>query len=618
MSDGYHLDDEVQRRAYDGALMRRLLRYVRPYRRAFLSAAALLLVVAITSNCIPLLMMYAIDLYINNPLRDGSMEGEALTSLQNLDMSGLLNITLLIAGLVLFEALIRYVQLLIVAVVGQRTMLQMRMDLFDHLQLMSLRFLDRNPVGRLISRVTSDVEKIQQTIVSGMVQVVSDLLTIVVVLIFMFAINWRLALIALIPLPFILLTSILFRKYAHRSFLEIRKKIARVSSQFQETITGMRIIQLFGREKQFDEAHRARNAEHRDEWIRQVRQFAIYFPVVDFFGAFSSALIIYYCGTQMITVGEEVTQLASLGTIAGYVFWSERFYGPIRALADRYNLLLEAMASSERIFKLLDEPIEIADPQDAFSPETVEGAVAFESVSFAYEEPEWVLKDVSFSIAPGERIAIVGHTGAGKSTIINLLARFYDVQQGAVLVDGRNVKDFAQDSLRRHIGIVLQDVFLFSGSIRDNISLGDETMSEEHLHACAAHVNAARFIERLPGGYDYLVGERGVKLSTGQRQLIAFARTLAADPRILVLDEATANIDTETEQLIQDAIEKLMTGRTSIVIAHRLSTIQHADRILVMHHGELKELGSHQELIAQDGIYRKLFELQYQDQSGIS
>ncbi len=615
MSDGYHIEDEVQQRAYDGQLMRRLLGYVRPYRRWMLLAALLLVVAALLSNIVPLLMMWSVDYYINNPERlagsevAGAARGDA--AMRQKDMEGLLRITLLIAVLVLAEGIIRYFQLLIVAFVGQLTMLEMRMGLFAHLQRMPLRFLDKNPLGRLMSRVTNDVEKIQQTVVTGVVQVFSDLATIAVVLVFMVAVNPVLALVALSPVPLVFLASVVFRKYARHSFLAVRGKIARINAYMQENVSGMAIVQIFRREALNFEEYRRRNETHRNEWLRQIRNFAVYFPVVDFLGSLSLGLIILYCGWQILGRGEAVSGVGSVGTFFGYIMWAERLYGPIRALADRYNLLLEAMASSERVFGLLDTPEEITDKPDAVACTSLEGEVSFEGVWFAYEGAGWVLRDIDFHVAPGERVAIVGHTGAGKSTVASLLSRFYDVQRGAIRVDGVDVRDYAKTPLRRCVGMVLQDVFLFSGTIEENIRLGDEAMSEEWVRSCAAYVNAARFIEQLPGGYGYPVGERGCNLSTGQRQLLAFARALAHDPQILVLDEATSSIDTETEELIQDAIGKLMSERTSVVIAHRLSTVQHADRILVMHHGEIRESGTHQELLAKGGLYRTLYELQY-------
>jgi ABC-type multidrug transport system fused ATPase/permease subunit len=447
--------------------------------------------------------------------------------------------------------------------------------------------------------------------VTAVVQVMSGLFTILVILCFMFYINWQLALVALVPVPVIVYASFVFRKYAQHSFLEIRRKIADLSAFMQESITGIRVVQLFGREREREDRFAERNADHRDEWLRQVRNFAVYFPVVEFLSDLSLALILMYTGVRMLSMGEEITHVASIGTFVGYVFWSQRLYMPIRSLADRYNLLLEAMASSERVFQLLDTPEDIRDKADARKAERLEGRVTFDGVWFAYEQENWVIRDLNVDIAPGKRVAIVGHTGAGKSTFINLVSRFYDVQRGAVCVDGTDVRDYEQATLRSHIGIVLQDVFLFTGSIEDNIRLGDEEMDDAWIRQCAEAVNAAPFIEQLPGKYQYNVGERGRNLSTGQRQLVAFARTLAHNPSILVLDEATSSIDTETEGLIQDAMETLMEGRTSIVIAHRLSTIQHADRILVMHHGELRESGTHDELLSQGGLYRRLYELQF-------
>jgi ATP-binding cassette, subfamily B, multidrug efflux pump len=623
MSNDYHMEDEVLRSSYDGKTMRRLMVFVRPHRNWMAVAAVLLLGAAILSSLNPVLIRWAIDHYINNPERIAADADAAKLALH--DQQGLMRFSLLIAGLLLLEVALRYVQLMIVAQVGQITMLKMRMDIFEHLQKMSLRFLDRNPVGRLMTRVTNDVEKIQQTIVSGVVQVISDCMTILVVLLFMLLIDWRLTLVALIPLPFIATISLLFRKYAHQSFLEIRKRIARLNAFLQENIGGMRIIQIFGREDLHYEEYRQRNQDHRDEWLRQVRYFALYFPSVEFFGTLSVVLILLYTGMRMLH-GDGTPQPVGLfsggahyGTLFAFVFLAERFFGPIRSLADRYNLLLEAMASSERVLELLDTPEDIQSPPDAIPCDAVKGEVEFDGLWFHYgdpekEDPDWILRDIQLSIAAGEAVAVVGHTGAGKSTLINLLSRFYDVNKGVVRVDGTDVRAFEKTSLRRRIGVVLQDVFLFSGSVEENIRLGDESMTDDEVRAAADYVNAAKFIDKLPGGYSYDVGERGCNLSTGQRQLLAFARALAHQPDILVLDEATSSVDTETEFLIQDAIGKLMAGRTSIVIAHRLSTVQHADRIVVMHHGEIREVGKHQELLAQNGLYRTLYELQYKDQ----
>jgi len=623
MTEGYHFEDEIQQRAYDAHLMRRLLQYLRPHRRLMQLAAVLLLVAAVLSSIVPWLNWQAISWYINNPertqieqqLKTAAPEAavalrQALEVQKHIDQRHLLVLIAIAFGLMLVEGILRYIEMVVVAYVGQKTMMTMRMEIFTHLQKMSLRFLDKNPVGRLMTRVTNDVEKIQETIVNGAVQTINDLAVLAVVLCFMFWNNWRLALITLSPLPFVFVTAYVFRKYAQASYLEVRRKIATLNAYMQETLSGIRIVQLFSREKATRQQYNVYNAEHRDEWFRQVHYYAVYFPVVDFLGAVSLALIIYYGGLQILRA-EGLQSAANIGMFFAYVQWSERLYGPIRALADRFNLILEAMASSHRVFELLDTPEDIANKPGALPAPRLRGDVQFQGTWFAYEQPQWVLRDIDLAIRPGERIAVVGHTGAGKSSLINVLTRFYDIQRGAVLVDGVDVRDYQKESLRRQIGVVLQDVFLFNGTIENNIRLGNEELDFERVRACAEYVNAAPFIERLPGGYQYVVGERGGNISTGQRQLLAFARVLAHDPAILVLDEATSSIDPETEALIQDAIGKLMEARTSIVIAHRLSTVQHADRIVVMHHGEIREVGTHQELLAQRGLYHTLYQLQY-------
>jgi ATP-binding cassette subfamily B protein len=647
MSESYHIEDEVQKRSYDSQLMKRLLIYIQPYKFAMIFATLLLLVAAVLGNFAPFLTMHAIDTYVNNPTQlentpggeDSGVDSPTLTTAKEADKRGLRLIVLLMFGVGLADFLTRSVQSIIVAWVGNRTMFEMRFRLLEHLQKMSLQFLDKNPVGRLMSRVTSDVERIQENIVGGMVQIVSDLVSLAVVMAFMFYVNWKLTLVVLSPVPLVIMTSVVFRKYASNSFLEIRKKIAHVSANLQENLTGMRIVQLFCREDDRYDTFQDLNKAHRNEWLRQVYNFAVYFPLIDFFGTLSAALIILYIGFNRHQLDVPLIGLTTVGTFFGFVQWSERIFGPIRGLAERYNMLLEAMASSERVFQLHDTPEDIQNRPDCIVPATpdtqtdnspvIEGHVEFRNVSFAYKPGLWVLKDIELAIKPGERVAIVGHTGAGKSTIINLLSRFYDVQQGAVLIDGIDVRDYEKIALRQNIGIVLQDVFLFAGTIEDNIRLGDLSMTDAWIQQCAEYVNAAKFIEKLPEGYQYHVGERGCNLSTGQRQLLAFARTLAHKPRILILDEATSSIDTETEHLIQDALAKLLESdgydmaddvseqhrRTSIVIAHRLSTIQHADRIVVMHHGEIREVGTHQQLLAQGGLYRTLYELQYKDQS---
>jgi len=584
-----------------------------------LIATFVLVIATAVSTALPYVNMHAIDNYINSVDRAGLLAqaeqgadvAAELAAQRARDLHGIGQLAAVMLALMLVEFVMRYIQLMLVAYVGQKTMMEMRVQIFAHLQKLSLRYLDKNPVGRLMTRVTTDVENIQESIVTGLVQVVSEIFSVFAIIGVMFWANWRLAIVAVSTLPGIFLVSYIFRKFARQSYLAIRKRIARLNAYMQEQVSGMRIIQLFNHETQSYGRFDQLNDHHLDAWIKQVRNYAIYFPAVEFFGSFSVALIIYFGGRQILGLDAGV---ASIGMLNAFIQWTERMFHPIRQLADKYNLLQAAMASSERIFNLLDTPEEIANKPDAVICEGIEGHIEFRDVWFAYEPEQWVLKGVSFTVAPGERVAIVGHTGAGKTTLISLLSRFYDVQRGAILVDGVDVRNYEKTSLRRHIGIVLQDVFLFSGSIRENIRLGDTGISDEKINACAQHVNAAPFIQSLASRYDYDVGERGNNLSTGQRQLLAFARTLAHDPAVLVLDEATSSVDTETEGLIQDAITKLMTDRTSIVIAHRLSTVQHADRIIVMHHGEIREVGNHQELLAERGLYFRLYQLQYKDQ----
>ncbi len=624
MTGEYHFEDEVHERSYSTALMKRLLGYVKPYKGLLAVAVVLLLIATAVSTTLPFVNMLVIDNFIDDPGRqDAAAKYEssgaqadktAYEDAVQKDTRGLNRFVSLMALLIGVEMLSRYAQMLLITLVGQKTMLDMRMTIFKHLQRLSLRFLDKNPVGRLMTRVTNDVENIQQTIVNGLVQVVGDLFTIMYALGFMIWLNWRLTTVALSTLPAIFIVTYFFGKYARRSYLETRKKIARVNAHMQENVSGMRTVQVFNHEGfSFDEFTQ-RNAEHRDEWLRLIRYFALYFPVIDFLSGLSIALIVLFGGRQILIEHSIAVGFASIGMLNAYIQWAERMFTPVRALADKYNMLLGAMASSERVFNLLDTPEEIKNKPGAVTEREIKGEIRFENVTFAYEKDNPVLKNVDFAVAPGERVAIVGHTGAGKTTIISLLSRFYDVQHGRITLDGVDIRDYDKDFLRSNIGVVLQDVFLFSGSVERNIRLGDDTLSGEWIRRCAEYVNAARFIKRLPGEYQYDVGERGANLSTGQRQLLAFARTLAHNPRILVLDEATSSVDTETEILIQDAILKLMKDRTSIVIAHRLSTVQHADRIIVMHHGEIREVGTHQELLAQRGLYYTLYRLQYKDQ----
>jgi ATP-binding cassette subfamily B protein len=488
------------------------------------------------------------------------------------------------------------------------------MEIFSHLQRLGLKFYDRNPIGRLITRVTNDVEVLNDMFSSGIVMVFSDVFTIIGILYFMFSMNWRLALISLSVLPLLFYGTFLFRKKAREAYREVRLQIARINAFMQEHITGMMVDQVFSREGHSYDEFRDINGLHRDANIKSIFYYAVFYPGVDLIGAIAVGLIIWYAGVE--TIGGGVT----IGTVMAFLQFNEMFWRPIRDLSEKYNIMQTAMASSERVFRLLDDRTVIPDAPGAVPLPEARGDVEFRNVWFAYNvpddgsEPEWVLKNVSFSIRAGETAAFVGHTGAGKTTIISLLSRLYDVQKGEILIDGVDIRTVPQADLRRHIAVVLQDVFLFSGDITTNINLGNDDIGEERVREAARIVGANRFIEQLPGAYHAEVKERGSTLSVGQKQLISFARALAYRPRILVLDEATSSVDTETELLIQEAIKKLLFGRTSIVIAHRLSTIQSASQIIVMHKGEIRERGNHQQLLALGGVYHTLYQLQYKDQ----
>ncbi len=612
-------EDEILGKAYDARLMRRLLRFVRPYRGAVTASILLLLLAAAADLAGPYFVKVAIDRYIRAR-----------------ELAGLAGVSALYLGTLVVGAAVRYGQNYITQIVGQQVMYELRMELFGHLQRLAVAFFARNPVGRLMTRITNDVDTLYEMVTSGVVTVFGDIFLLVGVVAAMVWLDWRLAVLAFAVVPALVAMTLWFQARSRESYRAIRIRIARINAYLNENIMGMPIVQLFNRERanaaQFDDLNR----DHLTANLQAVRSFALFYPSVGFLGAVATAVLIWYGG------GRVVQQAVTLGVLVAFIQYTERFFRPIQDLAEKYNILQAAMASSERIFRVLDEPVTVQDPVDPVPLLRVRGQIEFRDVWFAYPATEsaggeergtpgthrapgeplppegtdgWVLRGVSFTIRPGESVAFVGHTGAGKTSIINLIARFYDPQRGQVLVDGVDVRHYAQRDLRRHVGLVLQDVFLFSGTIASNIRLGNEEITDDQIRRAAEFVNAHRFIEQLPAGYATAVVERGATLSAGQRQLIAFARAVSHDPEILlVLDEATSSVDTETELLIQDALQKVLRDRTSIIIAHRLSTIQNVDRILVLHKGRIVEEGTHRELLARGGIYTKLYQLQYRDQ----
>lgn len=584
-------EEEILGKAYDAQLMKRLLHYLKPYKWLVAAAITLSVVVSALEAVRPYFTKVAVDVNIAQK-----------------DKAGLLVTALLFLATLLLRGVVQYFNAYLTQVIGQRTIFDLRMEMYRHLQRLSCAFYDKNPIGRLITRVTNDVEVLNEMFSSGIVMVFSDVFMIIGIVWFMFTMSWPLALLSLSMLPVLVYGTALFRKKAREAYREVRLYIARINTFMQEHITGMLVDQIFNREQKAYTQFTEHNAGHRDANIKSIFYYAVFYPGVDLIGAVSVGLIIWYAG------GNALEGTVTIGTVMAFLQFNEMFWRPIRDLSEKYNIMQTAMASSERIFKLLDDTTLHTEPEHPTPLPAVKGKIEFRNVWFAYTDEQWVLRNVSFTIEPGKTVAFVGHTGAGKTTIISLLSRFYDIQKGDIFVDDINIKELSSDDLRRHIAVVLQDVFLFSGDIRNNISLGNTAISDERIHTAAVMVGVDEFIQSLPGQYNEEVKERGSTLSVGQKQLLSFARALAYDPAILVLDEATSSVDTETEQLIQSAIDRLLTDRTAIVIAHRLSTIQRADTIIVMHKGEIREKGTHQELLAVGGIYYKLYQLQYKEQ----
>jgi ATP-binding cassette subfamily B protein/subfamily B ATP-binding cassette protein MsbA len=533
------------------------------------------------------------------------LSGDQIRILREEDFAGVARIALIIVAMLVLTFAFTFVQINMMEVTSQRVMYDIRMRVLTHLQRLSLAFFDRNPIGRLVTRATNDVEVLHEMFTSIVITLLRDMFVLLGVVVLLLRLNWRLALVSFAVLPLMAWATVVFSVRIRDAFREVRVKVARINASLQENISGMRVSQIFRREAENYRRFAKINHENFLASMRQIRVFAMFMPLMELASSIAIGLVIWYGG------GKVIQTTLSLGTLVAFLSYVQMFFRPLRNLAQQYSTMQSAMASSERIFLLLDNEEVVPDPVSPQEIPDVRGRIAFENVWFSYIEDEHVLRDVSFEVEPGETVAIVGATGAGKTSIISLLERFYDIQRGRITLDGVDIRDLEKSCLRSNVGLVMQDVFVFAGDIKGNIRLGSESVGDETLREVARHVNADRFIERLPRGYDEEVHERGSTLSTGQRQLLAFARALAFDPKILVLDEATSNIDTETEQLIQEALVRLMEGRTSIVIAHRLSTIQHADKILVMHKGRIREVGTHQELLAKRGYYYRLYQLQY-------
>lgn len=600
------MEEEVVGKIYDRKITRRLLRYLWPYRRYVAISLVFLGINSILQIAGPLLMKIAIDRYLVPEDRRVQTPLDAWLAAD--PWTGLGQISIVYLAVILGALALEFGQAYLMQWTGQNAMFDLRRQIMTHMQKLDVQYFDRNPVGRLVTRVTTDIDVLNELFSSGIVTMLGDLLVISFVILAMFKLSAGLTLIMLLVMPFVILTTALFRRSVSHSYRRTRVAIAKINAYLQEHVNGINVLQLFNRERKSAEEFERINREHMDAFKDSISAYGWFYPIVEWLSMLSLAAMLAWGGVQI------VSGTLTLGILIAFFQYGMRFFRPIQDLSEKYNILQSAMASAERIFKLLDTQPSIVSPQSAHPALKSAGRIEFDGVWFAYKDEDWVLRDVSFTIEEGETIAVVGHTGAGKTTLTNLLLRFYDVQRGSIRIGGADVKDYDLSELRRQFGIVLQDPYLFTGNIADNIRLGTEGITDASIHKAAREVNLSDYIEQLPGGFDTPVRERGAGFSTGQKQLMSFARALAHNPRILVLDEATSSVDTETEIRVRDALSKLIEGRTSIVIAHRLSTIQRADRIFVMHKGKLRETGTHQQLLGMRGIYWKLYQLQYKDQ----